>query len=119
MWRRASGFSPPTHKSAAFALRKRLGLPRRPAWKRDNRFLSCEPVEVPEPHPWLDIPNDVPIGKIEHVESVVRAQHFLEDECATGERLIHPLLNQPVPPKWSIPPRGGPHTSSRRRRSTT
>jgi asparagine synthase (glutamine-hydrolysing) len=80
-----------------YAIRKRLALARRPVWKRDERFLAPKAVAaVPDDHPWLDAPHDMPPGKVEHVVSLVRAQHFLEPEYPSGEAIIHPLLNQPL-----------------------
>ncbi|HYJ53197.1 MAG TPA: asparagine synthase-related protein [Allosphingosinicella sp.] len=83
--------------AAAFAIRKRLGRHRRPAWKRDDRFLAPgAAAQAPDLHPWLDPPEKTLPGKREHVDSLVRLQHFVEDEFATGERLLHPLLSQPL-----------------------
>jgi asparagine synthase (glutamine-hydrolysing) len=80
-----------------YALRKRLAQGRRPAWKEDRRFLGDEAVaERMDPHPWLEAPVDAPPGKREHVASLVRAHHFMEPQYLSGERLIHPLINQPL-----------------------
>jgi len=84
-------------KAAQYALRKRLVGRRRPLWKRDERFLVRTALAgEPGPHPWLDRPNDAQPGKIEHVESLVLVQHFLDPEHVSGEALHHPLLNQPL-----------------------
>lgn len=83
--------------AARYALRKRISLARRPKWKKDERFLS--PVAMaagPEAHPWLDAPPDAEPGKVEHVNSLVRAQYFIEPEYPTGEIILHPLISQPL-----------------------
>lgn len=83
--------------AGSYALRKQLGLARRPKWKRDDRFLNVEAVAAaPDEHPWLDPPADARPGKIEHVVSLVRVHHFLEPEYQSGEAILHPLLNQPL-----------------------
>ena len=83
--------------AGGLALRKRLRGSRRPLWKADRRYLAPQAVaEHPDPHPWLERPEGVPAGKIEHVESLVRVQHFLEPEYPGGDRVHHPLLNQPL-----------------------
>jgi asparagine synthase (glutamine-hydrolysing) len=83
--------------AAAFALRKRIGRSRRPSWKRDDRFLAPEALaDAPDAHPWLQPPQGAAAGKIEHVDSLVRAQYFLEPEYPSGEAILHPLLNQPL-----------------------
>lgn len=83
--------------AARFALRKRLAQRRRPVWKEDRRFLSDEAIaERMDQHPWLEAPPDALPGKLEHVASLVRAHHFMEPAYPSGERLIHPLINQPL-----------------------
>jgi asparagine synthase (glutamine-hydrolysing) len=83
--------------AARYAARKQLGLTRRPKWKRDERFLARSAIAAaPDEHPWLDAPGDARPGKREHVESLVRAQHFLEPRYASGDAILHPLLNQPL-----------------------
>lgn len=83
--------------AARYAVRKGLAQARRPAWNEDRRFLSEEAVaERMDPHPWLEAPVDAPPGKREHVASLVRAHHFMEPQYLSGERLIHPLINQPL-----------------------
>ena len=79
------------------AFRKHRGRARRPRWKRDERFLAG-PARAgePDPHPWLDGPADARPGKIEHVDSLVRAQHFLDPRYPGGEVLFHPLISQPL-----------------------
>lgn len=80
-----------------YAARKKLAHARRPRWKRDQRFLALDAIAAaPDDHPWLDAPPDALPGKIEHVVSLVRAQHFLEPSYSSGEALLHPLLNQPL-----------------------
>lgn len=81
-------------KAAGFAFRKRL-RGKRPPWRRDERFLAAGAIAPqPDPHPWLDRPDDALPGTIEHVESLVLIQHFLEPEYGSGEALHHPLINQ-------------------------
>lgn len=83
--------------AAAYAMRKRVRLALRPRWKRDERFLTFSAIAgEPDEHPWLDAPQDAPPGKVEHIDSLVRAQHFLDPEYPSGEALLHPLLNQPL-----------------------
>lgn len=80
-----------------FAVRKRLASARRSRWKQDDRFLAPEAIAAqPDDHPWLEAPPGALPGKFEHVVSLVRAQHFLEPNYASGEALLHPLLNQPL-----------------------
>lgn len=80
-----------------FAARKKLAHAERPRWKRDERFLALNAIAAaPDDHPWLEAPPDALPGKIEHVVSLVRAQHFLEPKYPSGEALLHPLLNQPL-----------------------
>jgi asparagine synthase (glutamine-hydrolysing) len=84
-------------KAGRFAVRKLLRGRRRPLWKRDERFLGAgASATEPDPHPWLERPDDPLPGTIEHVESLLLIQHFLDPEYATGEALHHPLLNQPL-----------------------
>jgi asparagine synthase (glutamine-hydrolysing) len=84
-------------RAARLALRKRARLHRRPKWKSDFRFLTPAAIaEIPDPHPWLDAPPGATPGKLEHVDSLVRAQHFLADRYPTGQPLLHPLINQPL-----------------------
>ena len=83
--------------ASRFALRKRLRRNRRPAWQADTRFLAPSAfADAPDPHPWLDCPPGAAAGKVEHVESLVRVQYFLEHHYPSGERIHHPLLNQPL-----------------------
>lgn len=83
--------------AARFALRKRLRRNRRPVWQTDTRFLAPAAIgERPDPHPWLARPEAAASGKIEHVESLVRLQHFVEPRYPSGEQVHHPLLNQPL-----------------------
>jgi asparagine synthase (glutamine-hydrolysing) len=84
-------------KAARYTLRKQIRRGRRPPWSRDERFLLPSAMAAaPESHPWLVAPESVPAGKIEHVEALVRIQHFLQPEHASGEAMHHPLLNQPL-----------------------
>ena len=83
--------------AAAYSLRKRARLKRRPRWKSDLRFIAAGAVAAqPDPHPWLDAPAGVPPGKLEHVDSLVRAHHFMEPDLPSGEEILHPLINQPL-----------------------
>jgi asparagine synthase (glutamine-hydrolysing) len=84
-------------KAGRYALRKHASRTRRPRWRRDDRFLA--PQAAPERmdlHPWLEAPRDAPPGKREHVDSLIRALHFMEPRHPTGEAIIHPLINQPL-----------------------
>ncbi|HEX8215694.1 MAG TPA: asparagine synthase C-terminal domain-containing protein [Allosphingosinicella sp.] len=84
-------------KAGRFAARKRLRRARRARWARDADFLADAAMAgAPDPHPWLDYAEGVPSGKIEHVESLVRAQYFLEPAYESGETAHHPLVNQPL-----------------------
>ena len=84
-------------KAGRFALRKQMRRTKRPIWTRDDRFLlPAAMADAPEAHPWLAAPEGVSAGKIEHVEALVRIQHFLQPEHASGEAMHHPLLNQPL-----------------------
>ena len=84
-------------RAGRLALRKRVRQKKRPAWKEDRRFLTPAGIaDEPDPHPWLDRPPGALPGKIEHVESLVRVQHFLEPQYPSGETIHHPLLNQPL-----------------------
>jgi asparagine synthase (glutamine-hydrolysing) len=49
-----------------------------------------------DPHPWLSVPAGASPGSIEHVKSLVRAQHFLQTEYEFGHPVLHPLLSQPL-----------------------
>jgi len=84
-------------KAAGFAIRKSFRAKKRPLWKRDGRFLTPGALAAePDPHPWLERPDQVLPGTIEHIESLVLIQHFLDPEYASGEALHHPLLNTPL-----------------------
>jgi asparagine synthase (glutamine-hydrolysing) len=84
-------------RAGRLALRKRVRQKKRPAWKEDRRFLAPAGIaDQPDLHPWLDRPPGALPGKIEHVESLVRVQHFLEPQYPSGETIHHPLLNQPL-----------------------
>jgi len=84
-------------RAARFALRKRRRRSRRPLWQPDTRFLAPAAItHRRDPHPWLERPARAAAGKIEHVESLVRVQHFLEPRYPSGEQIHHPLLNQPL-----------------------
>ena len=79
------------------AARKRFRRDRRPPWKEDRRFLTPEAAAGSIfLHPWLERPQGAAAGTIEHVESLVRVQHFLEPSYPSGEAVHHPLLNQPL-----------------------
>jgi asparagine synthase (glutamine-hydrolysing) len=84
-------------KAGRYALLKQLRRRRRPAWRRDLRFLAPEAIAAaPDPHPWLAAPAGAAAGRLEHVEALVRIQYFLQPEHASGEAMHHPLLNQPL-----------------------
>jgi len=83
--------------AAAYAVRKRIRLRRRPRWKGDHRFLAPEAAAgEPDRHFWLEAPDCAMPGKLEHVASLVRAQYFMEPRQQSGEEVIHPLINQPL-----------------------
>lgn len=78
-----------------YAVRK--AFRRRPLWPQDVQFLAPAAIAAaPDRHPWLDAPAGTPTGTREHVESLVRAHHFLEPAYSSGETLIHPLISQPL-----------------------
>lgn len=84
-------------KAARFALRKWAARRRRPPWKRDERFIAPGGLAARmDAHPWLDAPRNALPGKLEHVNSILRAHHYMEPEHPTGEAIIHPLINQPL-----------------------
>lgn len=84
-------------KVARFAIRKWAGQRRRPPWKRDERFVGPDGLAPQmDAHPWLDAPPGARPGKLEHVNSLLRAHHHMEPEHPTGEAIIHPLINQPL-----------------------
>lgn len=84
-------------EAAGFAIRKWAARRRRPAWKRDERFVGPNGrAEAMDFHPWLDAPPHALPGKLEHVTSILRAHHYMEPEHPTGEAIIHPLINQPL-----------------------
>jgi asparagine synthase (glutamine-hydrolysing) len=84
-------------KALRFAARKSAQRFTWRRWARDWRFLSVSAMaQRPDPHPWLAIPAGTRAGSIEHVKSIVRAQHFLSSEYAFGDPVRHPLLNQPL-----------------------
>ncbi len=84
-------------KAGRYALRKRARQHRRPAWKRDERFLAPNGIaRSRDTHPWLEAPPGAHAGKLEHVGSMLRAHHYMEPEHPTGEAILHPLINQPL-----------------------
>lgn len=84
-------------KAARYTIRKRLRRRSRPLWARDERFLAPSALAAaPDPHPWLLPPESPSAGKLEHVEALVRIQHFLHPLHASGEAMHHPLINQPL-----------------------
>jgi asparagine synthase (glutamine-hydrolysing) len=84
-------------KALGYAVRKALRRDRWRRWDFDRRFLSAEAVtRRSDPHPWLSVPAGASPGSIEHVKSLVRAQHFLQTEYEFGHPVLHPLLSQPL-----------------------
>lgn len=69
----------------------------RAVWHSDTSFLTPGlEVSVPS-HPWLDaIPERLPRGKFEHIQSIVGIWHFLGDPIPDAPASLHPLLSQPV-----------------------
>jgi asparagine synthase (glutamine-hydrolysing) len=84
-------------KAGRYTLRKRLRRGSRARWARDERFLApSAPAAAPDPHPWLLPPERPSAGKLEHVEALVRIQHFLQPRHVSGEAMHHPLISQPL-----------------------
>jgi asparagine synthase (glutamine-hydrolysing) len=84
-------------KALGYAVRKALRRDRWRRWDFDRRFLSAAAVtRRSDPHPWLSVPAGATPGSIEHVKSLVRAQHFLQTEYEFGHPVLHPLLSQPL-----------------------
>ncbi len=83
--------------AARFAGRRLARRPRR-SWKRNPDFLLPASVpERPDPHPWLDFGKPMLPGKREHVEALVRIQHFLDPANREADLpFIHPLMAQPI-----------------------
>lgn len=84
--------------AARFALARLLRRRRRLAWKRNVDFLMPEAVPpVPDHHPWLAAPRSALPGKREHVEALVRIQHFLDPANREADiPFVHPLMAQPL-----------------------
>jgi asparagine synthase (glutamine-hydrolysing) len=61
-------------------------------------FLRPEAVlDLPDTHPWLDLPATTLPGKLEHVEALVSIQHFLDrGQPLLGVPMVHPLMAQPL-----------------------
>lgn len=76
----------------------RLMRRRRRGWKRNVDFLLPEAVPAQsDPHPWLDYERPALPGKREHVEALVRIQHFLDPANREADLpFIHPLMAQPI-----------------------
>ncbi len=68
-------------------------------WTAETEFLNkgrlaAEPVRFD--HPWLSPPEGTPIGKVEHVASLLRIQGSIDGFERSGPPLINPLLSQPI-----------------------
>lgn len=68
-------------------------------WSAETEFLSkrrskSEPIQFE--HPWLSPPSKTPIGKVEHVASLLRIQGSIDGFERSGPPLINPLLSQPI-----------------------
>ena len=68
-------------------------------WIPETDFLnktrmSAAPVRFE--HPWLIPPAGTPIGKVEHVASLLRIQGSIDGFERSGPPLINPLLSQPI-----------------------
>lgn len=83
-------------KAMSYALSSLAGRYRTRKWPEDRSFLA-RGVLLPasDGHPWLRRVGRLPPGKQEHVGSLLHIQSFL-DRHASGSRLLHPLLAQPI-----------------------
>src|SRR3546814_10234900 len=53
--------------------------------------------DEPLPHPWDEVVDDLPVGKIRHVQSIQRILDFLDRPGRWyGRDVVAPLLSQPV-----------------------
>ncbi|HYD04229.1 MAG TPA: asparagine synthase-related protein [Reyranella sp.] len=82
--------------TAGFAWRKlRRGTSTR--WPAVHDFLMLGAIVAqPEPHPWLDVPQDVLPGMREHLRMIVGVRQFLPDPSPCMPAMVHPLLAQPI-----------------------
>lgn len=70
-------------------------------WHTDIDYLDADLVADkavrPVEHPWLDVPEEAPLGKIGHISMILRAMNNMEhrDKELTVP-MISPLLSQPV-----------------------
>jgi asparagine synthase (glutamine-hydrolysing) len=68
-------------------------------WAAETEFLSQKRLateRVGFDHPWLSPPAGTPIGKVEHVASLLRIQGSIDGFERSGPPLINPLLSQPI-----------------------
>lgn len=68
-------------------------------WIAEAGFLSKSRLAekpVSFEHPWLCPPEGTPIGKVEHVASLLRIQGSIDGFVRSGPPLINPLLSQPI-----------------------
>jgi asparagine synthase (glutamine-hydrolysing) len=84
--------------AARFTLSRLVRGSRRAIWKCNPDFLVPEAVPPqPDHHPWLYAPRGTLPGKREHVEALVRIQHFLDPaNRETDLPFVHPLMAQPL-----------------------
>lgn len=70
-----------------------------PSEKRDPRFLAEReiPFATFPAHPWLHPPTDVPKGRANHAEWILRVQRFTEGfDRSDPLELVCPLVSQPI-----------------------
>jgi asparagine synthase (glutamine-hydrolysing) len=66
-------------------------------WKEDRYLLKREAIlTAPEGHPWLSPSGRHQPGKLEHIESLIHIQHFLDRTLTPSRNVIHPLIAQPL-----------------------
>lgn len=71
---------------------------REAAWPRDDGYCMRTMLpDEPLPHPWDEVVDDLPVGKIRHVQSILRIGDFLDRPGRWyGRDVVAPLLSQPV-----------------------
>lgn len=70
-------------------------------WAPETEFLSKSKRRLADElvrfdHPWLSPPVGTPMGKVEHVASLLRIQGSIDGFERSGPPLVNPLLSQPV-----------------------
>lgn len=83
---------------AARAVWRQWRAGRDAAWPRDDGY--CVRTMLPDeplPRPWDEVVDDLPVGKIRHVQSILRIGDFLDRPGRWyGRDVVAPLLSQPV-----------------------